>query len=281
MDGLQERTWWNRNWKWFVPVAGVCALLLLAGGIGYLVFGLVKSTEVYKQAVARAKANPAFRETLGSPVKEGLLVAGNINISGPSGKADLAIPISGPKGKATLYAVATMSADKWTFSVLEIAVRSSGKRINLLLPDNATPFARFLGTWEYRQKNSSSPTGYDDQGEILVFKIIGGAVRGLYFGLERTGEHGLWYTLVEIEDIALHSDGKITFKVPARDLYPKRPASLTDLEKQKDVVQGFTRVELFFQGQIRNGDLVLECRPGPTDCPDYIMVFRKGRWPQQ
>ena len=72
---------------------------------------------------------------MGSPIKEGLLVAGNINIRGSSGEADLAIPISGPKGKAILYAVATKSAGKWTFRTLEVAMEASGERIDILFSD--------------------------------------------------------------------------------------------------------------------------------------------------
>jgi len=83
--------------------------------------------------------------------------------------------------------------------------------------------------------------------------------------------------LVEIKDIALSRDGKIAFRVPARKLYPKRPTSLKDIAKQKNAHSGFTRVELFFRGQLENGDLVLQCTSGPGDCPEEVMVFRKGR----
>ncbi|NIO19823.1 MAG: hypothetical protein GTN76_03550 [Candidatus Aenigmarchaeota archaeon] len=132
MSQPQERNWWNRNWKWFVPVSCLVLLVGICAGIAYLGFGLVKSFETYKDAVAKAKTNSAVMEALGSPIKEGLLVAGNINVSGPSGQADLAIPISGPKGKATIHAVAKKSAGKWTFSTLEVAINASGERINIL-----------------------------------------------------------------------------------------------------------------------------------------------------
>jgi hypothetical protein len=138
MNQPQERNRWNRNWKWFVPVGCLGAIVLLVGFgamIVFLAFGFVKSSESYKQAVAIAKTNSAVMEALGSPIKEGLLFAGNINISGSSGEADLAIPISGPKGKAILYAVATKSAGKWTFSTLEAAIKASGERIDILFSD--------------------------------------------------------------------------------------------------------------------------------------------------
>jgi hypothetical protein len=138
MNQPKEKNWWNRNWKWFVPVSCLGALVLLVGFgalIVYLVFGFVKSSETYKQAVAKAKTNSAVMEALGSPIKEGILVAGNINISGSSGESNLAIAISGPKGRATIYAVAAKSAGKWTFSMLEVAIKASGERIDILLSD--------------------------------------------------------------------------------------------------------------------------------------------------
>ena len=62
------------------------ALLFLAfvGSIVVIVFSAMKSTDVYKEALARAKADPAV-------------------IEAASGESNLAIPISGPKGKGTIY----------------------------------------------------------------------------------------------------------------------------------------------------------------------------------
>lgn len=143
--------------------------------------------------------------------------------------------------------------------------------------DALTPF---LGTWEYRQRNTSSPTGYDDEGERLELNEKDGSIQGLYYGLERTGEHGLWYTLVEIKDVEVSKGGKITFSVPSRVFYPKRPSSLTEAEEiNKHTISGFTRVELKFKGQLKHGDLILYCiAEHPIDCPEDVMVFSKGRW---
>ena len=54
--------WWKRNWKWFVPLGCFSvALLLLAftGSILVIVFSAMKSTDVYKEALAHAKSDPA------------------------------------------------------------------------------------------------------------------------------------------------------------------------------------------------------------------------------
>ncbi len=132
----QERstTWWQRNWKWFVPVC-LGSVVLFAGFIVLIltiVFGMMKSSDAYKDALAMARANPYVQDALGSPIEEGLLVAGNINISGSSGYADLAIPVSGPDGSGTIYVVASKSAGQWTFLKLVVGIKATNERIDLI-----------------------------------------------------------------------------------------------------------------------------------------------------
>jgi cytochrome oxidase complex assembly protein 1 len=133
--GTPRPNWWKRNWKWFVPLGcfGV-ALLFVAfvGSILLIVFSAVKSTDVYKDALARAKAHPAVIEALGSPITQGFLLSGNTNVNGASGDANLSIPISGPKGKGTIYVAATKSLGRWNYSGLVLEIAKTHQRIDLL-----------------------------------------------------------------------------------------------------------------------------------------------------
>ena len=127
--------WWSRNWKWFVPMGCLSMVLLITlfvAGIVMIVFGALKSSDAYKTAVARAKANPQVVEALGTPIEEGMFLSGNTNVSASSGSADLTIPISGPKGKAKVYAIATKQAGRWTYSTLEAEIDGRDDRVNLL-----------------------------------------------------------------------------------------------------------------------------------------------------
>lgn len=126
--------WWSRNWKWFVPMGCLTFMVLIAGFVALLVlvvFGAMKSSDAYKEAVTQAKNNPAVIEALGSPIEEGWFVSGKTNVNGASGEADLAIAISGPKGSGTIYAVAEKSAGQWVFSTLQVEVKETGQRIDL------------------------------------------------------------------------------------------------------------------------------------------------------
>ena len=127
--------WWSRNWKWFVPTGCLTILVLIAAFIAaifFFVFGILKSSDVYKTALATAKRNPAVIEALGEPIKEGWLMSGKTNVEGTSGEADIGIPISGPRGKATVYAVASKSAGRWNYKTLEVEVSGRPERIDLL-----------------------------------------------------------------------------------------------------------------------------------------------------
>ena len=106
--------------------------LLFIGSILVIVFSAMKSTDVYKEALARAKADPAVIEALGSPIKEGFFLSGNTNVNGAAGESNLAIPISGPKGKGTIYVSANKALGQWNYSGLVVEVGQTHERIDLL-----------------------------------------------------------------------------------------------------------------------------------------------------
>lgn len=133
--------WWGRNWKWFVP-SGCLGMLLLVACFVFvimgIVFGAMKSSDAYKTALAKAKADSRVVNALGSPITDGYFVSGSTNVSGTSGQADMTVPISGPKGKGTIYFVATKFAGQWTFSKLMVEVAASGQRIDLIQDPQTT-----------------------------------------------------------------------------------------------------------------------------------------------
>jgi len=134
----QPQGWFARHWKAVVGV-GCLGVIILAvafvGGIMLLVMGSIRSSDAYQQALAKAKANPEVALRLGQPIQPGWFISGSINVSGPSGDADLSIPISGPKGKGTVYVVGKKSAGEWSYTRMEVEVEGQPGRIDLLAPN--------------------------------------------------------------------------------------------------------------------------------------------------
>ena len=132
---MPQPGWWERNWKWFVPVASVTGVLLIAGAIFLFVFSilnLTKTSQPCKDAMLKASANPEVQAELGTPIKMGFMVSGNISMTNSNGHASIQIPISGPKGDAQVFVEGNKSAGTWTYSTMEVAFPGKPARLKLL-----------------------------------------------------------------------------------------------------------------------------------------------------
>jgi hypothetical protein len=135
----RQKGWFGRNWKWFIPTGCLSIVVIVAAGIGavvYFAFAAIKSSDIYQESLNKVKSNAAVVQELGEPIEAGWQISGNINVSGNSGNADVKIPVSGPKKAGAIYATAIKKQGKWDFSVLEVEIEGQTKRINLLLPSS-------------------------------------------------------------------------------------------------------------------------------------------------
>ena len=125
--------------------------------------------------------------------------------------------------------------------------------------------ASFAGHWQYLQPP-------DKEGEILVLLHSSGRWRGIMNGLERTGEHGLFYYVVEVENLVVDPNGSIRFEVGNRSYFRKRPA-LSDLAGRGD--GGFARSRMHFAGRMEGRELILRCEDEDRSCPDSTLRFKR------
>jgi hypothetical protein len=136
----RKKGWFRRNAAWFIPTLVVVVLGACGGcvfGIFQFAFGMIKGSDVYQDALGKARGNAAVVAELGEPVEERGFPTGNVSYSNADGDASLQIPIKGPKGQATIHVVATRSMGKWTYSTLTVVVEGSGKEIDLTEAEDA------------------------------------------------------------------------------------------------------------------------------------------------
>jgi len=126
--------WRQRHRQWFLFAVAVAVVLVFGGLVALLlhvIVGSIKSSDAYVGALGRVRSAPAVAAALGTPLEEGYFVRGTIHVSGPTGLAELAIPVAGPKGRAMIYVEATRRQGEWHFDHLIVAVERTRERIDL------------------------------------------------------------------------------------------------------------------------------------------------------
>jgi hypothetical protein len=135
-DGAEPAEGWEGKWKWLVPLAFGVSLLAI-GGFVAAIFGFIKSSDAYTGALARASSSEAVVSALGTPIKDGFFVTGNLNMSDAGGSAKLSIPVSGPKSGATIFVEATKRLGAWHYDHMIVQVDATRQRIDLSEPPPA------------------------------------------------------------------------------------------------------------------------------------------------
>ena len=130
-----RKSWWERNWKWFVPTGCVSILLIFVMFIASIFFGvtsMMTNSDAYKGAMTEAQKNKLVIEKLGTPIEDDGMTSGSINTTNnDGGNCNLQIPIKGPKGKATLFVVAEKKGT-WKYSEMTVFVKATKEEIDLL-----------------------------------------------------------------------------------------------------------------------------------------------------
>jgi hypothetical protein len=111
-------------------------MIVVCAGFAGLGFHLLKTSCAYSEGIKLAVHNREVAQALGEPIEPGWIISGHVEISGPTGDADLSTPLSGQRGKGTLYVVAHKEAGQWKFTRAEVEVEGRPGRINLLQSAN-------------------------------------------------------------------------------------------------------------------------------------------------
>ena len=142
--GFKGSAWAWRNKRWQSPehfrhvqrlwaiwsVVIWLAVIAIVVAVWFGIMAMFKNSEAYQLAVARLNANAEATAVLGTPIKSGN-PSGSISTSGPSGRAELAIPVEGPKARGTLYMQVTKEFGTWKLNRIELEVEGLRGRINL------------------------------------------------------------------------------------------------------------------------------------------------------
>jgi hypothetical protein len=116
-----------------------CSVIIVLGvaviaALVFFVFGAIKKTDVYKQALAKVRGDQRVVAALGEPIDAGFWVSGNMNLNNGKGNCDFKFPVSGPKAKATVHVAASTEGNGWDYNVLDVTPDNGSPPINVLAP---------------------------------------------------------------------------------------------------------------------------------------------------
>lgn len=132
----QPKSWFSRNWKWLVPVGCVLPMLCCISFAAVTYFGaskMIEGSPAFVTALGKAANNDEVKATLGTPLKPGLGLNGEVKDSNGEGLANFTIPLEGPKGSGTLRVKGTSHDGQWTFDLMQ--VETGGKVIDLMVDE--------------------------------------------------------------------------------------------------------------------------------------------------
>jgi hypothetical protein len=128
---VQQKNWWKRNWKWFVPVCGVIVLsigLFFSSGMGKITSDFAQAyadTELYENALEKVKSNQDVIELLGQiePIDKLAILEGEVKYSNDHKTVNSSIRIIGTEGKARMDISADRVNDKWNYTKINVRIK--------------------------------------------------------------------------------------------------------------------------------------------------------------
>ncbi|MEI6847479.1 MAG: cytochrome c oxidase assembly factor Coa1 family protein [Chlorobiaceae bacterium] len=139
-------TWQNKKWesierfktvqrKWvtwglIVHAAFIVFFITLYAFFSSTVPLFLNNTDLYKMATTQLKSNGEVSLLLGKPISTEMLM-GTIQVSGPSGNANISIRVKGSKSRGTLYIDAVKKLEKWIINEMIFEEDGTGHRITL------------------------------------------------------------------------------------------------------------------------------------------------------
>jgi hypothetical protein len=138
---IVKKSWWNRNWKWFLPTI----ILVFLIGFGLILTSAIdgnmtditqaySENSLYENAIEKAKTNKRVLEVMGKiePLDKLAIFEGNVIYSNNNKSVLLSVRVKGNKGKGKMDISADKNGTVWEYKKINIRIKNPKEEIQIL-----------------------------------------------------------------------------------------------------------------------------------------------------
>jgi len=128
---IEQKSWWNQNWKWLIPVSGIILIsftIFFSSGMDRISTELVLAytdNELYENALEKIKADKRVVELLGEiePIDNLAILEGSVKYSDNNKIVNSSIRVIGKKLTAKMDITAEKINNKWIYKKLNVRIK--------------------------------------------------------------------------------------------------------------------------------------------------------------
>jgi len=127
---LQHKNWWQRNWRWLIPVAVIASglLLLLSSVVGSAATDISKAyaqKDIFNDAFDLVKNHTEASSILGElePMDNLAILEGAVNYSNNNQNFNASFRIVGSKARGKIDITADKINDVWVYKLIKVRVK--------------------------------------------------------------------------------------------------------------------------------------------------------------
>ncbi len=139
-DLVENKSWWNKNWKWIIPVFGIFLISIFAistTDIGKNTIDIVKAyadPDLVETALNKACENEEVKNLLGTlnEIDKIAKLEGSVKYSNNDTSVDISVRVKGSKGNGRMRIIAERNGETWEYKKIVIGIKKLKKTIEII-----------------------------------------------------------------------------------------------------------------------------------------------------